>query len=192
MKLWKGRFTKTATSSANEFNASIPFDQRMYAQDIAGSCAHAAMLAKQGIIEKDEADQIISALKDIKADIEAGKIEFTIEQEDIHMNIESILTERIGDVGKKLHTARSRNDQVAVDFRMYLKEEINEIQSLLKNLKSALYEIADKNQETIMPGYTHLQRAQPVTLAHYMLAYYNMFNRDEQRFEDCRSRRMES
>lgn len=101
MKLWKGRFTKTATSSANEFNASIPFDQRMYAQDIAGSCAHAAMLAKQGIIEKDEADQIISALKDIKADIEAGKIEFTIEQEDIHMNIESILTERIGDVGKK-------------------------------------------------------------------------------------------
>ena len=188
MKLWKGRFTKTATSSANEFNASIPFDQRMYAQDIAGSCAHAAMLAKQGIIEKDEADQIISALKDIKADIEAGKIEFTIEQEDIHMNIESILTERIGDVGKKLHTARSRNDQVAVDFRMYLKEEINEIQSLLKNLKSALYEIADKNQETIMPGYTHLQRAQPVTLAHYMLAYYNMFNRDEQRFEDCLGR----
>ena len=188
MKLWKGRFTKTATSSANEFNASIPFDQRMYAQDIAGSCAHAAMLAKQGIIEKDEADQIISALKDIKADIEAGKIEFTIEQEDIHMNIESILTERIGDVGKKLHTARSRNDQVAVDFRMYLKEEINEIQSLLKNLKSALYEIADKNQETIMPGYTHLQRAQPVTLAHYMLAYYNMFNRDEQRFADCLGR----
>lgn len=188
MKLWKGRFTKTATSSANEFNASIPFDQRMYAQDIAGSCAHAAMLAKQGIIEKDEADQIISALKNIKADIEAGKIEFTIEQEDIHMNIESILTERIGDVGKKLHTARSRNDQVAVDFRMYLKEEINEIQSLLKNLKSALYEIADKNQGTIMPGYTHLQRAQPVTLAHYMLAYYNMFNRDEQRFEDCLGR----
>ena len=178
MKLWKGRFTKTATSSANEFNASIPFDQRMYAQDIAGSCAHAAMLAKQGIIEKDEANQIISALKDIKADIEAGKIEFTIEQEDIHMNIESILTERIGDVGKKLHTARSRNDQVAVDFRMYLKEEINEIQSLLKNLKSALYEIADKNQETIMPGYTHLQRAQTVTLAHYMLAYYNMINRE--------------
>ena len=151
-------------------------------------CTLRIMLAKQGIIEKDEADQIISALKDIKADIEAGKIEFTIEQEDIHMNIESILTERIGDVGKKLHTARSRNDQVAVDFRMYLKEEINEIQSLLKNLKSALYEIADKNQETIMPGYTHLQRAQPVTLAHYMLAYYNMFNRDEQRFEDCLGR----
>lgn len=187
-KMWKGRFTKSATQSANEFNASITFDQRMYAQDIQGSCAHASMLAKQGILTQDEADIIISTLEEIKKDIEAGKIEFTIEGEDIHMNIETILTERIGDTGKKLHTARSRNDQVAVDFRLYMKEEIAQISALLEGLRKALYEIADGNQETIMPGYTHLQRAQPVTLAHYMLAYYNMFSRDIERFNDCLKR----
>lgn len=188
MKLWKGRFTKTANSSANEFNASIQFDQKMYKEDIKGSCAHAKMLAKQGIIGKLDADKIISTLNEIREDIEAGKIEFTIEQEDIHMNIETILTERIGDAGKKLHTARSRNDQVAVDVRMYLRNEIDDITTLLWDLKESLYNIACKHQETIMPGYTHLQRAQPVTLAHYLLAYYNMFDRDSSRFADCLER----
>ncbi len=187
-KMWKGRFTKSATQSANEFNASIQFDQRFYAQDIQGSTAHAQMLAKQGILTQEEADLITETLAQIKEDIEAGKVEFTIEGEDIHMNIETVLTERIGDTGKKLHTARSRNDQVAVDFRLYMREEIDIISSLLEKLGDTLYDIAEKNQETIMPGYTHLQRAQPVTLAHYMLAYYQMFSRDVSRLADCRAR----
>lgn len=187
-KMWKGRFTKSATQSANEFNASIQFDQRFYAQDIQGSTAHARMLAKQGILTADEAEAITSTLAAIKEDIEDGKIEFTIENEDIHMNIESVLTERIGDTGKKLHTARSRNDQVAVDFRLYMRQEIDLIIALVEKLKEALYKIAEGNQETIMPGYTHLQRAQPVTLAHYMLAYYQMFSRDASRLADCRKR----
>ncbi|MDD7016659.1 MAG: argininosuccinate lyase [Firmicutes bacterium] len=187
-KMWKGRFTKSATQSANEFNASIQFDQRFYAQDIQGSTAHARMLAKQGILTADEAEAITSTLAAIKEDIEAGKIEFTIENEDIHMNIEAVLTERIGDTGKKLHTARSRNDQVAVDFRLYMRQEIDLIIALVEKLKEALYKIAEGNQETIMPGYTHLQRAQPVTLAHYMLAYYQMFSRDASRLADCRKR----
>ena len=187
-KMWKGRFTKSATQSANEFNASIQFDQRFYAQDIQGSTAHAQMLAKQGILTQEEADLITETLAQIKEDIEAGKVEFTIEGEDIHMNIETVLTERIGDTGKKLHTARSRNDQVAVDFRLYMREEIDIISSLLGKLGDTLYDIAEKNQETIMPGYTHLQRAQPVTLAHYMLAYYQMFSRDVSRLADCRAR----
>ena len=187
-KMWKGRFTKSATQSANEFNASIQFDQRFYAQDIQGSTAHARMLAKQGILTADEAEAITSTLAAIKEDIEDGKIEFTIENEDIHMNIESVLTERIGDTGKKLHTARSRNDQVAVDFRLYMRQEIDLIIALVEKLKEALYKIAEGNQETIMPGYTHLQRAQPVTLTHYMLAYYQMFSRDASRLADCRKR----
>ena len=187
-KMWKGRFTKSATQSANEFNASIQFDQRFYAQDIQGSTAHARMLAKQGILTADEAEAITSTLAAIKEDIEDGKIEFTIENEDIHMNIEAVLTERIGDTGKKLHTARSRNDQVSVDFRLYMRQEIDLIIALIEKLKEALYKIAEGNQETIMPGYTHLQRAQPVTLAHYMLAYYQMFSRDASRLADCRKR----
>ena len=187
-KMWKGRFTKAATQSANEFNASIQFDQRFYAQDIQGSTAHARMLAKQGILTQEEADLITKTLANIKEDIEAGKIEFTIEGEDIHMNIEGVLTERIGDTGKKLHTARSRNDQVAVDFRLYLRSEIDIIIAIIEKLEDALYNIAEKNQETIMPGYTHLQRAQPVTLAHYILAYYQMFSRDISRLKDCRKR----
>lgn len=187
-KMWKGRFTKSATESANEFNASIQFDQRFYAQDIQGSTAHAKMLAKQGILTQEEADLITGTLAEIKADIEAGKVEFTIEGEDIHMNIETVLTERIGAAGKKLHTARSRNDQVAVDFRLYLREEIDLISALIGKLQDTLWEIADGNQETIMPGYTHLQRAQPVTLAHYMLAYHQMFSRDVSRLADCRAR----
>ena len=188
MKLWKGRFSKAATSSADEFNASIGFDQRLYQEDIAGSIAHAKMLGKQGIISDDEAELIIETLEQIKDDIEAGKVEFTIESEDIHMNIETILTERIGDVGKKLHTARSRNDQVAVDFRLYLKKETGEIDKTLQALTDTLVTLAKKHTDTVMPGYTHLQRAQPVTLAYHLLAYYQMFSRDRERFADCLKR----
>ncbi len=184
MKLWKGRFSKEATSSSDEFNASIPFDQRMYEEDITGSIAHARMLGKQGIISADEADLIIKTLGEILEDIEAGKIEFSIEGEDIHMSIETILTERIGQTGKKLHTARSRNDQVAVDLRMCLRRETALIEEKLAELMQTLKELAEAHQETVMPGYTHLQRAQPVTLAYHLLAYYQMFGRDRERFAD--------
>ena len=188
MKLWNGRFSKAATSSANEFNASIEFDQRMYRQDIRGSLAHAKMLAKQGIISEEDHLAIRNGLLGILEDIEAGNVEFTIEQEDIHMNIESLLTQRIGDAGKRLHTARSRNDQVAVDIRLYMREEILEVREAIEQLKETLAALAETHQDTVMPGYTHLQRAQPVTLAYHLLAYYNMFNRDGQRFEDCLER----
>lgn len=185
MKLWKGRFSKAATSSADEFNASIEFDQRLYREDIAGSMAHAEMLGRQGIITEEEARLIIKTLGEILEDIESGKVEFTIESEDIHMNIESILTERIGDVGKKLHTARSRNDQIAVDIRLYLKKETAAIDKILEALLDALVKLAKEHTDTVMPGYTHLQRAQPVTLAYHLLAYYQMFSRDRERFADC-------
>lgn len=185
MKLWKGRFLKAENSLAEEFNASIEVDQRLYKQDITGSIAHAKMLAKQGIISNEEALSIESSLLEILNDIECGRIQFTIEQEDIHMNIESILTERLGPIGKKLHTARSRNDQVAVDIRLYLKEEMKTIIDLLEALNSTLTEIAKTNQDTVMPGYTHLQRAQPVTLAFHLMAYREMFRRDVRRFENC-------
>ena len=188
MKLWKGRFSKAATSSADEFNASIEFDQRLYKDDIKGSIAHATMLGRQGIIPQADAELIVKTLKEIEADIDAGKVEFTIESEDIHMNIETILTERIGEAGKKLHTARSRNDQVAVDIRLYLKDEIAEIEKLLSALMGTLVTLAEKHQDTVMPGYTHLQRAQPVTLAYHLLAYYQMFKRDSSRFADCLDR----
>lgn len=188
MKLWKGRFSKAATSSADEFNASIEFDQRLYKDDIKGSIAHATMLGRQGIIPQADAELIVKTLKEIEADIDAGKVEFTIESEDIHMNIETILTERIGEAGKKLHTARSRNDQVAVDIRLYLKDEIAEIEKLLSALMDTLVTLAEKHQDTVMPGYTHLQRAQPVTLAYHLLAYYQMFKRDSSRFADCLDR----
>ena len=188
MKLWKGRFSKAATSSADEFNASIEFDQRLYKDDIKGSIAHATMLGRQGIIPQADAELIVKTLKEIEADIDAGKVEFTIESEDIHMNIETILTERIGEAGKKLHTARSRNDQVAVDIRLYLKDEIAEIEKLLSTLMDTLVSLAEKHQDTVMPGYTHLQRAQPVTLAYHLLAYYQMFKRDSSRFADCLDR----
>lgn len=185
MKLWKGRFLKAENSLAEEFNASINVDQRLYKQDIEGSIAHAKMLAKQGIISEDEALAIESSLLEIRRDIEAGRIDFTIEQEDIHMNIESILTERLGPAGKKLHTARSRNDQVAVDIRLYLKEEIRTVIDLLDKLNVTLTDLAKENRDTVMPGYTHLQRAQPVTLAFHLLAYREMFRRDVRRFENC-------
>ena len=187
-KLWGGRFTKAESKSATEFNASIDFDQKMYRQDIAGSRAHAAMLAKQGIISQADAEAIDAGLVQILDDIEAGRIEFTIENEDIHMNIESILTERIGEPGKRLHTARSRNDQVAVDFRLWTKEAILSLLDDLRRLLHSVYEIAEKNQNCIMPGYTHLQRAQPVTPAYHFMAYFQMFRRDYSRFEDCLER----
>ena len=185
MKLWKGRFAKSSAQAADEFNASIGFDQRLYEEDISGSIAHAKMLGRQGILSKEEASQIIGALEEILSDIKAGKIEFSIESEDIHMNIESILTERIGQTGKKLHTARSRNDQVAVDFRLYLKKETSNINDALDGLLDTLAFLAEKHQDTVMPGYTHLQRAQPVTFAYHLLAYYQMFSRDRERFADC-------
>ena len=188
MKLWAGRFQKETDTLVNNFNSSINFDARLYKQDITGSIAHATMLGKQGIIEQAEADKIINGLKAILADIEAGEVEFTMDNEDIHMNIEAILTQRIGDTGKRLHTSRSRNDQVAVDFRLYVKEEIPTIINQVLDLEQVLIQKAEENLSTVMPGYTHLQRAQPTTFAHYMMAYANMFRRDVTRLEDCLER----
>ncbi len=188
MKLWAGRFQKETDTLVNDFNSSIGFDARLYKQDITGSMAHAAMLGKQGIIEQGEADKIIEGLKTILADIEAGQVEFSLDNEDIHMNIEVMLTQRIGDTGKRLHTARSRNDQVAVDFRMYVREQIPVIIDQLLELERVLVNKAKANMDAVMPGYTHLQRAQPTTFAHYMMAYANMLRRDITRLEDCLER----
>ena len=188
MKLWAGRFQKETDTLVNDFNSSIQFDARLYKQDIAGSIAHAQMLGKQGIIEEHEVEQIVEGLKAILADIEADKVEFSVDNEDIHMNIETLLTQRIGDAGKRLHTARSRNDQVAVDTRLYVKEEIPVIISMILDLEQVLEEKAREHTDTVMPGYTHLQRAQPTTFGHYMMAYANMFKRDVTRLEDCGAR----
>ena len=188
MKLWAGRFQKETDTLVNDFNSSISFDARMYKEDIAGSIAHAAMLGKQGIIEAHEAEKIIGGLQAILADIEGGRVEFSLENEDIHMNIETMLTQRIGDTGKRLHTARSRNDQVAVDFRLYVKKQIPVIIGMILDLEKVLLKKAEANLETVMPGYTHLQRAQPTTFAHYMMAYANMLKRDVTRLEDCLER----
>ncbi len=185
MKLWGGRFSKATDALVDDFNSSIRFDARMYEQDITGSMAHAEMLGRQGIIPKDDADLIVKTLGEILADIEAGKVEFLIDAEDIHMNIETILIERIGDVGKKLHTGRSRNDQVALDLRMYLRDEVAQIEEMLKDAMATILDIAEKNVDTIMPGYTHLQKAQPVTAAHHFMAYFQMFSRDLDRLRDC-------
>lgn len=188
MKLWGGRFTKSTDSFTDHFHSSISFDSRMYKEDILGSCAHAAMLGKQGIIPKSDAELIVKTLKEILADIEAGNVSFDEKAEDIHMNVETILISRIGDVGKKLHTGRSRNDQVALDIRMYLKEQITDIKSLVKDLVTVLNNMAEKNINTVMPGYTHLQNAQPVTFAHHILAYVEMFKRDYSRLTDAYKR----
>ena len=188
MKLWGGRFQKDTDLLVNELNASISFDQRLYREDITGSMAHAAMLADCGIISKEDAAAITSGLEDILADIEAGKAAFTADNEDIHMNVEALLTARIGDAGKRLHTARSRNDQVALDFRMYVREQIPVIVGQLLELETVLCRQAKKHQTAVMPGYTHLQRAQPTTFGHYMMAYANMFKRDVTRLEDCLER----
>ena len=188
MKLWAGRFQKETDTAVNDFNSSISFDARLYKEDIAGSMAHAAMLGKQGIIEEHEAEKIIEGLQAILADIEADKVAFSEENEDIHMNIESVLTSRIGDTGKRLHTARSRNDQVAVDFRLYVKKEIPVVIGMVLDLEKVLIKKAQANLDAVMPGYTHLQRAQPTTFAHYMMAYANMLKRDVTRLEDCLER----
>lgn len=188
MKLWGGRFSKATDALVDDFNSSIRFDARMYKQDIQGSMAHAEMLGRQGIIPKDDANLIVKTLGEILEDIEQGKVEFLIDAEDIHMNIETILTERIGDAGKKLHTGRSRNDQVALDLRMYLRDESDGLAELLKEAMGVLLDSASVHTDTIMPGYTHLQKAQPVTFAHHVMAYFQMFSRDLDRLTDCRKR----
>jgi argininosuccinate lyase len=187
-KLWGGRFQKSTDKKVDDFNSSIRFDKRMYKQDIKGSIAHATMLGKQGIIPQEDSEKIVAELKNILNDIEAGKIEFEIDAEDIHMNIEKILIERIGDAGKRLHTGRSRNDQVALDIRMYLMDETAEIKEMLHHALDTIVSLASEHTETIMPGYTHLQKAQPVTFAHHLMAYFEMFKRDLSRLEDCRKR----
>ncbi|HEY5585354.1 MAG TPA: argininosuccinate lyase [Ruminiclostridium sp.] len=188
MKLWGGRFEKGTDKLVDDFNSSIRFDRRMYKHDILGSIAHANMLGKCEIISPSESDLIQSTLKEILNDIEAGKIEFEIDAEDIHMNIEKILISRTGDTGKKLHTGRSRNDQVALDIRMYLKDEISAIGGMIISFIDTLIKISEENIDTILPGYTHLQRAQPITFAHHMMAYFEMFKRDFGRLSDCYSR----
>ncbi len=187
-KLWGGRFSAATDEKVDDFNSSIRFDKRMYAQDIQGSIAHAAMLGKQKIISKEDSDLLISALKEIACDIEDGKVNFLIDAEDIHMNIEKLLIDRLGDVGKRLHTGRSRNDQVALDIRLYLRDEASLLRNDIIALLHELVSLAEKHVDTIMPGYTHLQKAQPITFAHHVLAYYEMFRRDLSRIEDWKKR----
>ncbi|MBQ2704612.1 MAG: argininosuccinate lyase [Clostridia bacterium] len=187
-KMWAGRTDGATDKLADDFNSSIHFDCRMYKQDIQGSIAHAAMLAGCNIISNEDADTLIAGLEGILADLESGALQFDMQCEDIHMFVEQVLTERIGDVGKKLHTARSRNDQVALDIRMYLRDEADQIIALTKQVIVALTEQAEQNKATIMPGYTHLQRAQPITFGHHMMAYAMMLLRDVDRICDCKKR----
>lgn len=187
-KMWAGRFSKEVDETVNAFNSSISFDGRMYRHDIQGSIAHATMLGQCGIISKSDSEKIIDGLKGILTDIENGSLEMDMTAEDIHMFIEAELTKRLGDVGKRLHTSRSRNDQVALDIRLYLRDEIKEIKALILKLADVLCNMAQKHTETVMPGYTHLQRAQPVTLGHHLMAYAQMFLRDLGRIEDTLKR----
>ncbi len=187
-KLWAGRTSGVTDKVADDFNSSIHFDHRMYQEDIKGSMAHAMMLGAQGIILKEEADTLIQGLEEILADLNSGALPFDFSCEDIHMFVEKVLTERLGDVGKKLHTARSRNDQVALDLRMYLKNQVNQIVTKIKALAEAIVNKAEEYKTAIMPGYTHLQRAQPVTFGHQLLAYCMMLLRDIDRFTDCYKR----
>ena len=185
MKLWGGRFGKATDGLVDDFHSSISFDQRLFEQDITGSIAHATMLGEQGIIPAEDAEKIVAGLKDILADAKAGRIEWMVDAEDIHMNVETLLTRRIGEAGKRLHTGRSRNDQVALDTRMYAKAACGETEAMLDDLLDTILTIAQENLHTIMPGYTHLQKAQPVTLAHHMMAYAQMFLRDRNRFRQA-------
>jgi argininosuccinate lyase len=182
-KLWGGRFSKNTNELVDAFNASIEFDKRLYHEDIRGSIAHATMLGRAGIIPQADAEEIVNGLKQILADIEAGNFSFEVSLEDIHMNIEARLTERIGSAGARLHTARSRNDQVALDMHMYMKREVVEIGELLLKFEQELLTVAKEHEKTLMPGYTHLQRAQPITFAHHLLAYFNMLQRDFRRLQ---------
>ena len=186
--MWGGRFSEATDAFVAEFTASVQFDQRFYKQDIAGSIAHATMLAKVGVLTEQERDDIITGLTAIQADIEAGNFEWRIDLEDVHMNIESRLTQRIGITGKKLHTGRSRNDQVATDIRLYVRDEIDAILTLLEKLQKGILGLAAKNTTTIMPGFTHLQTAQPVTFGHHLMAWFEMLVRDSERLIDCRKR----
>ena len=188
MKLWGGRFTKETNKLVHNFNASLSFDQKFYKQDIQGSIAHVTMLAKQGIIEESDKVAIINGLNSILTDIENGHLEFTPEHEDIHSFVEAHLIERIGEPGKKLHTGRSRNDQVALDMKLYVRDEVVELDSLLKTLLQSIMKVMEENTETFMPGFTHLQKAQPVTLAHHFGAYFEMFKRDRSRLTDIYDR----
>ncbi|MBB5320874.1 argininosuccinate lyase [Marinobacter oulmenensis] len=187
-KPWGGRFSEPTDAFVERFTASVDFDQRLYHHDITGSIAHATMLAKVGVLTDDERDQIIEGLKGVKADIEAGRFEWSVSLEDVHMNIEAALTDRIGITGKKLHTGRSRNDQVATDIRLYLRDEIDVIAEELNRLQNGLLDLAEREADTIMPGFTHLQTAQPVTFGHHLLAWYEMLVRDGERLQDCRKR----
>ena len=182
MKLWGGRFSKATDGLVDDFNSSISFDKRLYEQDIRGSIAHATMLGEQGIIPKEDAEKIVAGLREILEDARAGRIEWMTDAEDIHMNVETILTQRIGEAGKRLHTGRSRNDQVALDMHMYARDCAAEAQELLDELLTVLLDTAEKHLHTVMPGYTHMQKAQPVTLAHHLMAYVQMFLRDRKRF----------
>lgn len=188
MKLWTGRFQKEISKTTNDFNSSISFDSRMYKEDITGSIAHATMLGQCGIIEKEQAEIICKGLQEILADIESGKLSIDMEAEDIHTFIEGELTKRLGDNGKRLHTARSRNDQVALDVRLYLRNQIDELKSLVKGLIEVICNKAEEYAETVMPGYTHLQRAQPITFGHHLMAYAEMLLRDLSRLEDTQKR----
>ncbi|MHA8110189.1 argininosuccinate lyase [Lactobacillaceae bacterium Melli_B4] len=182
-KLWGGRFQTPTSQEVDEFGASIYFDQLMADEDITGSLAHLHMLKQTGIIDAQDADQIEAGLKELQTELKAGKLSFSVANEDIHMNIESLLTDKIGPVAGKLHTARSRNDQVAVDFHLYLKRRLPQVMELIKGLMTTLVDLAEQNIGTVMPGYTHLQHAQPISYGHYLMAYYQMFKRDYERFE---------
>ena len=188
MKLWGGRFTKETNQLVHNFNASLSFDQKFYHQDIEGSIAHVKMLAKQGILTTEDRDAIIEGLEGIRRDLESGALAFTAEHEDIHSFVEAVLTERIGEAGKRLHTGRSRNDQVALDMKLYTRDEIDEMDGLVKSLLEELLKLMEENLDTYMPGFTHLQKAQPITLAHHMGAYFEMFDRDRSRLSDIRKR----
>jgi argininosuccinate lyase len=187
-KPWAGRFTEPTDAFVEAFTASVGFDQRLYRHDIDGSRAHAQMLAHVGVLTQEECTQILQGLDEVLAEIEAGKFQWLVSLEDVHMNIEARLTALIGDAGKKLHTGRSRNDQVATDIRLYLREQIDAIQSELKRLQNALIDLAEREAGSIMPGFTHLQVAQPVTFGHHMMAWFEMLQRDAQRLMDCRKR----
>ena len=188
MKLWGGRFTKEENQLVHNFNESLSFDRKFYRQDIQGSMAHVKMLAKTGIISNDDRDVILNGLEGILSDIDNGKLEFTNEHEDIHSFVEANLIERVGEAGKRLHTGRSRNDQVALDMKLYARDEIRELDGLVKELLLALHNIMKDNIDTFMPGFTHLQKAQPVTLAHHIGAYFEMFKRDRGRLKDIYER----
>ena len=188
MKLWGGRFTKETNQLVHNFNESISFDQKFYKQDIAGSIAHVTMLAKQGILSEKDKDAIIEGLKGIRRDLDSGALTITTESEDIHSFVEAELISRIGEAGKRLHTGRSRNDQVALDMRLYVRDEIDELDTLVKGLLTELLSLMEEHLHTYMPGFTHLQKAQPVTLAHHLGAYYEMFRRDRSRLSDIRRR----